>query len=87
MYDILTFTKKCLGITGNYHDERLKTYIDDIKGYLKYAGVEKNILESEVAASTIARGVTDLWDSSVLSSYFMQRATQLACKKGVEESV
>lgn len=87
MYDVLIFTKKCLGITSNYHDERLKTYIDDIKGYLNYAGVEKSILESEVAASVIARGVSDLWDSSVLSSYFMQRATQLACKKGVEESV
>ncbi|MCC0638379.1 MULTISPECIES: hypothetical protein [unclassified Clostridioides] len=87
MYDILTFTKMCLGITNNYHDERLKAYIIDVKSYLNYAGVEKKILESEVAASTIARGVTDLWDSSVLSSYFMQRATQLACKKGVEESV
>lgn len=87
MYDVLTFTKKCLGITGNYHDERLKVHIDDIKGYLNYAGVERNVLESEVAASVITRGVSDLWDSGILSSYFMQRATQLACKKGVEESV
>lgn len=87
MYDVLTFTKICLGVTGNYHDERLKAYIEDIKGYLNHAGVEKNILESEAAASVIARGVSDLWDSSALSAYFMQRATQLACKKGVEENV
>lgn len=82
MADILSKVKNALGITGNYQDETLIEYIDEVKGYMSDAGVPEAILESKISAGVISRGVSDLWsyDKTEFSKYFMQRVTQLVYK-------
>lgn len=78
----LESVKKALGITGEYHDDTLKIYIDEVKAYMVSAGVSEAVINSTVSAGVIARGVTDLWcygsGTGKLSDYFYQRVTQLA---------
>lgn len=73
--------KKALGITGNYQDETMTQYINEVKAFLVDAGVP----EARQTSGVIARGVADLWNygagDGTLSSYFMVRATQLAIKR------
>ena len=49
---------------------------------MKDAGVPTEVIESNVSAGVIARGVTDLWNynggAGKLSDYFYQRDSQLA---------
>lgn len=72
--------KIALGITGNYQDQTLQSYIDEVKAFLVDAGVS----EANITSGVIARGVADLWNYGAgegkLSSYFMMRASQLALK-------
>ena len=72
--------KKSLGITGEYQDDTLTQYIDEVKAFLVDAGVP----ESKITSGVISRGVADLWNYGAgegkLSPYFMMRATQLALK-------
>ena len=74
--------KSALGITGTYQDATLTIYIDEVKAYMKDAGVSTEVIESELSAGVIARGVTDLWNynggAGKLSDYFYQRVSQLA---------
>lgn len=74
----LTEVKQALGITGEYQDNTIQQYFDDVVGFLKDAGVS----EANITAGIVARGITDLWNygsgEGKLSSYFMQRAAQLA---------
>lgn len=81
---LLEKVKDALGITGSYQDKTLNMYIDEVKAYLLDAGVSQKIVESSSSVGVIARGVSDLWNygsgNTELSSYFMQRAIQLAYK-------
>ena len=52
--------KNMLGITGNYQDEIIQSYIDEVKQFLIDGGVNEIIVNSEEAIGVIARGVTDL---------------------------
>ena len=78
----LESVKSALGITGNYQDATLKIYIDEVQAYMKDAGVSTDVINSELSAGVIARGVTDLWNynggAGKLSDYFYQRVSQLA---------
>ena len=78
----LTDVKKALGVTGDYQDDTLTQYIDEVKAFLIDAGVPA----AKITSGIVARGVADLWNYGAgdgkLSSYFMVRATQLAIKKG-----
>lgn len=73
--------KNALGITGDYQDQTLQIYFDEVVAFLKDAGVS----QSNITAGIVARGVSDLWNygsgEGKLSSYFMQRAAQLAYKR------
>ena len=75
---VLDDVKKSLGITGNYHDDTLTQYINEVEEFLNDAGVKN----SDISSGVIARGVADLWNygagEGTLSSYF--RASQLALK-------
>lgn len=75
---MLTHVKKGLGIEGDYQDDTLQEYIDEVIEFLKDAGVS----ESKITPGIVTRGVSDLWNygSGQLSSYFMIRATQLSLK-------
>lgn len=78
---MLAKVKSALGITGEYLNDTLTEYIDEVVGFLKDAGVN----ESNITAGIVARGVSDLWNygsgEGKLSDYFMQRATQLSFKQ------
>lgn len=89
--EILQKVKEALGITSDYQNHTLQCYIDEVKEYLKSAGVSERILSSKTSVGCICRGVTDLWcygaGQGKLSEYFMQRAIQLTLeeKEGVED--
>lgn len=89
--ELLEKVKTALNITGNYHDESLKIYINECIDFLRFAGVPEDILKSTSIIGVVCRGVTDLWNYGAgegkLSEYFCQRATQLAYGKGVQTNV
>lgn len=72
--------KDALGIMGDYQDNTLAVYIDEVIDFLKGAGVPSG----KITSGVVARGVSDLWNYGAgegkLSSYFMQRASQLALR-------
>lgn len=80
MDEMLTNVKAALGITGTYQDETITQYIDEVTSFLIDAGIK----QSNITTGLVARGVADLWNygsgDGKLSSYFMQRATQLSYK-------
>lgn len=86
--ELLEKVKLTLGITGEFQDATLGTYIEEVKQYLADAGVKEAVIESKYAAGAIARGVADLWNygsgSAALSNYFKERTIQL-CYKGDED--
>ena len=83
--------KSALGITSNYQDTTLEIYIDEVKAYMRDAGVSTDVINSELSAGVIARGVTDLWNynggAGKLSDYFYQRVSQLAYTTPTTEEV
>lgn len=72
--------KSALGITGDYQNDTIQIYFDEVIDYLVNAGVN----ESNITKGIIARGVSDLWNYGTgegrFSEYFYQRAKQLALK-------
>lgn len=89
MTDFLGKVKINLGITGNYQDETIQGYINEVKQFLLDGGVSKEIVEAETSVGIITRGVADLWNygsgGTSLSPYFIQRAIQLTSKKKDKE--
>lgn len=77
----LTDVKNALGITGDYQNDTLQIYFDEVVSFLLDAGVA----ERNITSGIVARGVADLWNygsaDGKLSPYFYQRAAQLAYKK------
>lgn len=77
----LAEVKSALGITGAYHDATLQQYFNEVVAFLKGTGVS----EANMTSGIISRGVADLWnyggEGGKLSTYFMQRATQLAMRE------
>lgn len=88
--ELLAKVKKGLGITGTFHDDTLQIYIDEVREFMKSAGVKDAIISSAASVGCIARGVADLWNygsgNASLSEYFKQRCIQLSLKV-VEENV
>ena len=78
---MLAKVKTALGITGEYLDDTLSEYIEEVMDFLADAGVKS----SNITTGIVSRGVSDLWNYGAgdgkLSPYFMQRATQLSYKK------
>lgn len=76
----LNDVKNALGITGDYQNNTLQIYFDEVIEYLKDAGVK----ESNITKGIVARGVSDLWNYGTsegrFSEYFYQRAKQLSLK-------
>lgn len=80
--ELLKKIKTGLGITGDYQDEALLFYIDEVMSFMKSAGVKETTLNDPKSYGCIMRGVADLWNygsgSVKLSEYFIQRVIQLA---------
>lgn len=78
---LLTAVKNSLNISGEQFDTTLQLFIDEVKEYLKSAGVSADVVGSTLAVGCISRGVADLWNygngDTTLSEYFYQRAEQL----------
>lgn len=79
--ELLLKIKNGLGITGDFQDETLQVYVDEVRAFMKSAGVPRAILESDVSVGCIMRGVADLWNygsgNTTLSDYFKMRVLQL----------
>lgn len=77
----LRIVKTALGISGDFHNETLSIYIDEVLDYLKDAGVPDTVLATDRINGSLARGVSDLWNygqgNAELSPYFHQRVIQL----------
>ena len=82
--EILTQVKTGLNITGNYQDNTLMLYLNDVKNFMLDAGVSNELINSDVSVGVIVRGVSDLWNYGMgtanFSEYFVQRVIQLKYK-------
>ena len=80
--ELLQKVKKGLGISGTYQDETLQLYIDEVKEYMKNAGVSQTVIDDSGSVGVIIRGVADLGNdgsgNAELSPYGRQRIIQLA---------
>lgn len=83
---ILTTVKQMLFGTdaGTFRDDLLTAYINEVKDFMKNAGVAESVISSDSAVGIIAIGVSDLWNYQAggvkLSEYFTQRVIQLTRK-------
>lgn len=79
---MLSRVKSALGITGDYMDDMISVYIDEVTDYMTNAGVSANIISASVGV--VARGTLDLWTNPAgagkMSPYFYDRVTQLVYK-------
>lgn len=82
----LAHVKTALGISGDYQNETLQLYIDEVVSEMIAAGVKKEIAESAAAVGCIACGVNDLWNFTSggvkHSEYFNRRMIQLSMQAG-----
>ena len=85
---MLEKVKKALGIEGEYQDETILVYMDEVLMYAQSAGVPCDILNSEKMLGLLTCGVSDLWNlnsgNKSFSPYFMQRLIQLKNSSGDE---
>lgn len=85
----LAKVKTALGISGEYQDETLTIYIDEVIAEMIAAGVKKEVAESAAAVGCIAIGVNDLWNYSSggvkHSEYFNRRMVQLSMIGGAAD--
>lgn len=71
---------------GEWRDEMLMVYINEVRDFMKKAGVAESVINSDASVGCILLGVNDLWNYSsggvTLSDYFKRRVIQLACVGG-----
>ncbi|MGA4517413.1 carcinine hydrolase/isopenicillin-N N-acyltransferase family protein [Solibacillus silvestris] len=83
--ELLAKVKNGIGITGTFQDATLQIYIDEVKAFMKSAGVKEEVIESDASVGCIMRGVADLWNygagNARLSDYFKMRLIQLKAAK------
>lgn len=79
--ELLTKIKNGLGIAGDFQNETIQVYVDEVKAFMQSAGVKKSVIESNASVGCIMRGVADLWNygsgDTSLSEYFKMRVLQL----------
>lgn len=82
--ELLNSIKSGLGITTDFQDATLKIYIDEVKAFMRSAGVVESVIASDASVGCILRGVADLWNygsgNATLSEYFRMRVIQLAAE-------
>lgn len=79
--ELLAKIKNGLGIAGDFQNETIQVYVDEVKAFMQSAGVKKSVIESNASVGCIMRGVADLWNygsgDTSLSEYFKMRVLQL----------
>ena len=87
-YNHLEAVKEMIGITGEYQDQKVKNYINEVIAYMIEAGVRKDVANGATAIGVVARGVDDIWNHNSgevkLSQYFKERVIQLVYKQDEE---
>lgn len=80
--ELLIKVKRDIGLTGEYHDEVIKDYIQYVKDFLIDGGVSEEVVNSSASVGAITQGVSDMWgnEGNGFSSLFTMRAIQLASK-------
>ena len=77
---LLVAVKQALNVTGDYQNDCLTQFINEVKSFLVDAGVKAENITSGI----VTRGVADLWNygsaDGKLSEYFIMRASQLSYK-------
>lgn len=72
---------KALTLTS-FHKEIIQPFVEDVKFYLKSAGIKDSVILSTASVGVFIRGVSDLWNygsgGTTLSPYFRERVIQLA---------
>ena len=85
-FDMLSSVKTALGIAGDYLDNTIQLYIDEINEYLVSAGVPSSAIGTRQTVGVVTRGVADIWNygggGGALSPYFYERAIQLSTGLG-----
>ena len=80
----LAKVKTALGIGGDYQNETLQIYIDEVISEMIAAGVKEEVAKSAAAVGCIACGVNDVWNYTSggvkHSEYFYRRLLQLKLK-------
>ena len=64
--------KNALGITGDYQDETIWGYIQEVVDYLEDAGVQAACITPGI----VARGVSDLWNYASGDARFSVRSEE-----------
>ena len=71
---------------GTWRDDMLTVYIDEVKAFMRDAGVPTDVVDSEASVGCILIGVNDLWNYSgggvKFSDYFHRRIIQLSTGTG-----
>lgn len=79
--ELLAEVKKRIGVTGTYQDDTIGGHIEDVKAFIKDAGVTDGVMQSRAIIGAVTRGVSDLWNYGAgdgeFSSFFYQRVIQL----------
>lgn len=87
--ELLAFVKKGLGIFTDFQDDIITVYIEEVKDFMREAGVDETIIGSSASAGLIRQGVLDLWNYKSgevkFSRYFEQRLIQLSRKRVVSD--
>lgn len=84
--NVLEKVKINIGITGEFHDNKIKGHIDFVRFLMEDAGVHDTVLQSENGISVLSRGVDDIWNygqnNGDLSPLFYKRLIQLIYPSG-----
>lgn len=79
---ILVKVKNAMGITGEYLDNTIAIFIDEVVLYMETAGMSDAMISA--SAGLVARGVADLWNNSAgngqFSPYFYDGVAQRVLK-------
>ena len=82
----LAKVKTALGIGGDYQNDVLQIYIDEVIAEMIAAGVKEEVAHSAAAVGCIACGVNDIWNYTSggvkHSEYFNRRLVQLSLMEG-----
>lgn len=80
--ELVEAIKTRLSITGDFHNDLLIAYAEDVKAFMLSAGVSQLVIDSDKSIGVISKGVVDLWNFGAgdgkFSEMFFQRLTQLA---------
>lgn len=79
--EILNKVIKFLHLT-KYHNDVIQPLLEDVKFYLRDAGVSDTVILSTASVGAFLRGVSDLWNygsgGTSLSPYFKEKVIQLS---------